>query len=129
MTGNALKAHVQVVWFIVKGSRARPRLPAICVTFEAGAVAQRKAQVIGLLEVAEEILDRVPSGHGFNDKLIRVGRPNMAIDAFDLPLVEMSASERHQPRGVGHKVLEDFLVQMTSNTEAIIFFKIIGHFH
>ena len=85
--------------------------------------------MIWLLEVANEILHRVPSGHGFDDEFVSVGCPNVAINAFDLPLVEMGAGERHQPRGVGHKVLEDFLVQVTGDAEVIILFDVIGHLH
>jgi hypothetical protein len=129
MAGDAFKGHSAVVWVIVKGTRTRLRLAAIRVTFEAGAVAERKAQMVGLLEVANEILDRVPSGHGFDDKLIGVGRPDVAIDAFDLPLVKMGARKCHHLRGVGHEVLEELLVQMTGDAEAIILFEVIGHFH
>jgi hypothetical protein len=34
----------------------------------------------------------------------------MAIDAFDLPLVEMGPSQRHQLWGIGHEILEDLFV-------------------
>ena len=129
MAGGALKGHIAVVWVIVKGTLTRLRLAAIHVTFKAGAVAERKAQMVGFLEVADEILNRVPSGHGFDDELIGVGRPDVAIDAFDLPFVEMGARQGHQPRGVGHEVLEDLLVQMTGDAEAIILFEVIGHFY
>jgi hypothetical protein len=95
MTGDTFKMHVAVVWVIVKSTRARLRLSTIRVTLEAGAVAQGKTQMIGLFEIANEVLDGIPSGHGFDDELIGVGCPDVAIDAFDLPLVEMSASQRH----------------------------------
>ena len=86
MTADTRKMHVAVVWVIVKSTRARLRLPAIRVTLEAGAVAQGKTQMIGLFEIANEVLDGIPSGHGFDDELVGVGRPDVAIDAFDLPL-------------------------------------------
>ena len=41
----------------------------------------------------------------------------------------MGTSERHHPRGVGHEVLENILVQMTGDTKAIILFEVIGDFH
>jgi hypothetical protein len=128
MTADTLKVHVAVVWLIVKSPRACLRLPAIRVTLEAGAVTQGKTQMIGLFEIAHEVLDGIPSGHGFDDELVGVGRPDVAIDAFDLPLVEMGASERHHPRGIGHEVLEDVLVQMTGDAKAIILFEVIGYF-
>jgi hypothetical protein len=95
MTGDTLKMHVAVVWVIVKRTRARLRLSTIRVTLEAGTVAQGKTQMIGLFEIANEVLDSIPSGHGFDDELVGVGCSDVAIDAFDLPLVEMGASERH----------------------------------
>ena len=60
------------------------------MTFEAGAVAQRKTQMIRLFEIANEVLDGIPSGHGFDDELVGVGRPDAGVAAFDLPLVEMT---------------------------------------
>ena len=95
MTGDTLKMHVAVVWVIVKSTRARLRLPTISVTLEAGAVAQRETEMIGLFEVANEVLDGIPSSQGFDDELVGVGCPDVAIDALDFPLVEMGASERH----------------------------------
>jgi hypothetical protein len=129
MTGDTFKMHVAVVWVIVKSTRARLRLSTIRVTLEAGAVAQGKTQMIGLFEIANEVLDGIPSGHGFDDELVGVGGPDVAIDAFDLPLMEMSAGQRHHPRGVGHEVLEDVLVQMTGDAKSIILFEVIGYFH
>jgi hypothetical protein len=99
------------------------------MAFETGPIAQGKAQMIGLLEVANEVLDGVPAGHGFDDELVGVGRPDVTIDAFDLPFVEMGAGKRHQPRGFSHKVLEELLMQMTGDAEAIIFLEVISHFH
>jgi hypothetical protein len=52
MTGNALEVHLAMIRFIVKGPRARLRLSSIGMTFETGAVAQWKTQMIGLFEVA-----------------------------------------------------------------------------
>ena len=129
MTGDTLKMHVAVVWIIVKSTRARLRLPAIRVTLEAGAVAQGKTQMIGLFEIANEVLDGIPPSHRFDYEFVGVGGSNVAIDTFDLPLVEMSASEHHHPRGVGHEVLEDVLVQMTGDAKSIILFEVIGDFH
>ena len=95
MTGDTLKMHVAVVWVIVKSTRARLRLPTISVTLEAGAVAQGETEMIGLFEIANEVLDGIPSGHGFDDELVGVGCSDVAIDAFDLPLMEMSARQRY----------------------------------
>ncbi len=95
MAGDTLKPHIAVVGVVVKSPRARLRLPAIRVTLEAGTVAQGKTQMIGLFEIANEVLNGIPSGHGFDDKLVGVGCPNVAVDAFDLPLVMVGASQRH----------------------------------
>jgi hypothetical protein len=129
MTGNALKVHVTVVGFIVKGPRARLRLPAIRVTLEAGAVTQRKTQMIGFFEVANDVLHGIPSSDGFDDEFVGESRADVAIDAFNLTLVEVGASERHHPRGIGHEVFEDVFVQMASDAKAIILFEVIGNFH
>ena len=40
MTCDTLKRHIAVVWVVVESPRACLRLPAICVTLEASAVAQ-----------------------------------------------------------------------------------------
>jgi hypothetical protein len=85
--------------------------------------------MVWLFEITNEVLDSIPSSHGFDDELVGVGRPDVAIDAFDLTFVEMGASESHHPRGIGHKVLEEILVQMAGDAEAVILFEIIGHFH
>ena len=129
MTGDALEVHVTVVGLIVKGPRARLRLPAIRVTLEAGAVTQRKTQMIGFVEVANDVLDGIPSSDGFDDEFVSEGRSDVAIDAFDLTFVEMGASERHHPRRVGHEVFEDVFVQMASDAKAIILFEVISDFH
>jgi hypothetical protein len=95
MAGDTLEIHVAVVRVIVKRPLTRRRLAPIGVTFEAGAIPQGKTQMIGLLEIANEVLHRIPSSHGFDDELVGVGRPYVAIDALDLPLVEMSAGQRY----------------------------------
>ena len=41
----------------------------------------------------------------------------------------MGPGERHQTRGISHKVLQDVLMQMAGDAEAIIFFEIIGDLH
>jgi hypothetical protein len=129
MAHHTLKAQVAVVWIIVKGTGARLRLPTIRVTFQAGAVAQGKAQMVGLFEIADEVLDGIPSSHGFDDEFVGVGRPDVALDAFDLAFMEMGSGHGHQLRGVGHEILENLLMQMAGDTEAIILFEVIGHFY
>src|SRR5262245_34597756 len=129
MAGDTLKWHVAMVVVIVKGTCARLRLPAIRMTLEAGPVAQGKTQMVGLFEIANEILDGIPPGHGLDDELIGEGRPNVAVDAFDLPLVMVRARECHQAWGVGHEVLEDVLVQMARNAKSIILFEVVSYLH
>ena len=129
MTGDALEVHVTVVGLIVKGPCARRRLPAIRVTLEAGAVTERKAQMIRFFEVTNDVLDGIPASDGFDDEFVSESRSNVAIDALDLTFMEVGASERHHARGVGHEVLENVFVQVASDAKAIILFKVISDFH
>jgi hypothetical protein len=110
MAGDALERHITVVGVIVKRSRTRLRLPAIGVTLEAGTVTQRKAQMIGLFEIADEVLHGVPAGYGFDDEFVGVGRPDVAIDAFDFAFMKMRSGHRHETWHIGHEILEDILV-------------------
>src|SRR6266540_5414812 len=120
MAGDALKLHVSVVWIVVKGLGAGLRLAAIGMAFEAGPVAEGKAQMVGVLEAPHEVPDRVPAGNGLNDQLVGERRPDVAVNALNLPLIGMGTGEGDQLRGIGHKVLEDLLVEVAGDAEAII---------
>src|SRR5262249_7358467 len=120
MAGDALKLHVSVVWIVVKGLGAGLRLAAIGMAFEAGPVTEGKAQMVGVVEAPHEVPDRIPAGDGLDDQLIGECRPDVALNTLDLPLLSMGTGEGDQLWGIGHKVLEDLLVEMARNTETII---------